>query len=73
MHNRLQTAAEALEPRVAEYGRMLAEAKPAGWLMSGSGSTLFALARSAEDAERIAAALTLRRKSDFRLIVTRSL
>jgi 4-diphosphocytidyl-2-C-methyl-D-erythritol kinase len=73
MHNRLQTAAQTIEPRVAEYARMLAETSPAGSLMSGSGSTLFALARSADDAERIAAALRTRRNEDFRLIVTRSL
>jgi 4-diphosphocytidyl-2-C-methyl-D-erythritol kinase len=73
MHNRLQTAAQTIEPRVAEFARLLAETSPAGCLMSGSGSTLFALARSADDAERIAAALKTRRNEDFRLIVTRSL
>ncbi|MBI2804205.1 MAG: 4-(cytidine 5'-diphospho)-2-C-methyl-D-erythritol kinase [Planctomycetes bacterium] len=73
MHNRLQLAAEAIDSRVAEYARMLAEAAPVGQLMSGSGSTLFALCRSAEDANRIAASLTTRTKAhDFRLIVTRT-
>lgn len=74
MHNRLQTAAESLDPRIAEYAALLAEAKPAGQLMSGSGSTLFALCRSAEEAGRIAANLRTRNKAhDFRLIVTRGL
>jgi 4-diphosphocytidyl-2-C-methyl-D-erythritol kinase len=74
LHNRLQTAAESLDPRIAEYARMLAEAAPAGSLMSGSGSTLFALCRSPDDADRVAASLKTRTKAhDFRLIVTRSL
>ena len=73
LHNRLQLAAEALEPRIAEYAAMLAELTPAGSLMSGSGSTLFALCRSAVEAERVAASLKTRSKAhDFRLIVTRS-
>jgi 4-diphosphocytidyl-2-C-methyl-D-erythritol kinase len=74
LHNRLQTAAAGLEPRIAELARMLGDALPAGSLMSGSGSTLFALCRSGADAERVAAALKTRTKAhDFRLIVTRSL
>jgi 4-diphosphocytidyl-2-C-methyl-D-erythritol kinase len=72
MHNRLQRAAEAMEPRVAELARTLAESSPAGCLMSGSGSTLFALARSAEDGERIATAIRAK-AIDCRVIVTRSL
>jgi 4-diphosphocytidyl-2-C-methyl-D-erythritol kinase len=74
MHNRLQTAAESLDPRIAEFDQMLADATPAGHLMSGSGSTLFALCRSPEDAQRVAANLKTRAKArDFKLIVTRSL
>ena len=74
LHNRLQMAAASLEPRIAEYAAMLAEAKPAGCLMSGSGSTLFALCRSAEEAGRVAAGLITRTKAhDFRLIVTRTI
>jgi 4-diphosphocytidyl-2-C-methyl-D-erythritol kinase len=57
LHNRLQWAAESLDPRISDYAAMLAEAKPAGVLMSGSGSTLFALCRSADEAGRIAASL----------------
>ncbi len=74
LHNRLQTAAEGLDPRIAEYARMLAEAAPAGSLMSGSGSTLFGLCRSPDETDRVAASLKTRTKAhDFRLIVTRSL
>ncbi|MSQ94539.1 MAG: 4-(cytidine 5'-diphospho)-2-C-methyl-D-erythritol kinase [Gemmataceae bacterium] len=74
MHNRLQLAAEKIEPRVGEFARMLAECSPAGSLMSGSGSTMFALCRSAADAERIAASLKTRTKAhDFRMIVTRTI
>ena len=39
MHNRLQQAAESLDGRIAEYLQMLADAGPAGQLMSGSGSS----------------------------------
>jgi 4-diphosphocytidyl-2-C-methyl-D-erythritol kinase len=74
LHNRLQTAAEGLDPRIAEYARMLAEAGAAGSLMSGSGSTLFALCRSADEADRVAASLKTRTKAhDFKVIVTRSI
>jgi 4-diphosphocytidyl-2-C-methyl-D-erythritol kinase len=68
MHNRLQTAAESLDPRIGEYARLLAATNPAGVLMSGSGSTLFALCRSAEEARRVADGLP----KEFKVIVTRS-
>ncbi len=74
MHNRLQLAAETIEPRVAEFAKLLADCSPAGTLMSGSGSTMFVLARSVADAERIAASLKTRTKAhDFRMIVTRTI
>jgi 4-diphosphocytidyl-2-C-methyl-D-erythritol kinase len=72
MHNRLQMAAEKLDPRIAELKQMLAASAPAGHLMSGSGSTLFALCRSADEANRVASELQTR-TSDCRVIVTRSL
>jgi 4-diphosphocytidyl-2-C-methyl-D-erythritol kinase len=73
LHNRVQMAAASLEPQVGEYAAMLVEAKPVGCLMSGSGSTLFALCRSVDEAARIAANLKTRTKAhDFRLIVTRT-
>ena len=73
LHNRLQLAAETLDPRIAEYARLLADMNSAGRLMSGSGSTLFALCRSAEEAERVAARLKTRTNThDYKLIVTRT-
>jgi 4-diphosphocytidyl-2-C-methyl-D-erythritol kinase len=57
LFNRLQEAAVRLDWRVAEYYKRLADLAPAGQLMSGSGSTVFALCRGSEEAERIAAAL----------------
>ena len=49
LHNRLQEAAEKIRPEVADYQRCLQQCKPAGARMSGSGSTLFALARDREE------------------------
>ena len=57
LHNRLQPPAERLRPELAEWLARLAATKPAGCLMSGSGSTIFALARDDRDARRIAAAI----------------
>jgi 4-diphosphocytidyl-2-C-methyl-D-erythritol kinase len=54
LFNRLQEAAVRLDARVAEYYKRLAELAPAGQLMSGSGSSLFALCPTAEEADRIA-------------------
>lgn len=74
MHNRLQLAAEKIDGRLAEYAALLQEARPAGCLMSGSGSTVFALCRSADEARRVAQELKPgTRENDFRLIVTRTL
>lgn len=74
MHNRLQMAAEKLDDRLAEYARMLAESSPAGHLMSGSGSTLFALCPSEDEANRVAGELRTRTATDdCRIVVTRSL
>jgi 4-diphosphocytidyl-2-C-methyl-D-erythritol kinase len=57
LHNRLQSAAEQLCPAVAELGKRLAGLGPAGWLMTGSGSTVFALCRDPREALSIARAL----------------
>lgn len=54
LFNRLQPAAESLAPRIADYHRRLAQLAPAGQLMSGSGSSLFALCRSRIEAQRLA-------------------
>jgi 4-diphosphocytidyl-2-C-methyl-D-erythritol kinase len=62
LHNRLQGPAEHLCPEVAMLHARLAGMKPAGQLMSGSGSSLFALCRDRREALRIAR--ELRRKAD---------
>jgi 4-diphosphocytidyl-2-C-methyl-D-erythritol kinase len=74
LHNRLQVPAEALEPAVGRWRRRLEECGPAGALMSGSGSTVFALGRDAADALRIARVLRDVREDDeqARVFVVRS-
>jgi 4-diphosphocytidyl-2-C-methyl-D-erythritol kinase len=52
--NRLQAAAEKTAPAIATYYHRLAQLQPAGQLMSGSGSSLFALCRDRAEAQRIA-------------------
>jgi 4-diphosphocytidyl-2-C-methyl-D-erythritol kinase len=58
LFNRLQPAAERLCPDVAGLCARLAGLGPAGWLMSGSGSSVFALCRDAGEALRVARALS---------------
>jgi 4-diphosphocytidyl-2-C-methyl-D-erythritol kinase len=74
LHNRLQPAAERLCPEVGDLCRRLAELRPAGQLMTGSGSTVFALCRDAAEALRIARELRpLREERDgSRVTVVRS-
>jgi 4-diphosphocytidyl-2-C-methyl-D-erythritol kinase len=57
MHNRLQSAAERLCPAVAGLVAHLASLGPAGQLMTGSGSTVFALCRDPGEALFVARAL----------------
>jgi 4-diphosphocytidyl-2-C-methyl-D-erythritol kinase len=57
LHNRLQVPAERLCPAVSGLLSRLADLKPAGWLMTGSGSTVFALCRDAGEALRVARSL----------------
>jgi 4-diphosphocytidyl-2-C-methyl-D-erythritol kinase len=52
--NRLQTAAFALQPLVERVYDRLRECEPRGVLLSGSGSSVFAVARNAVDTRRIA-------------------
>jgi 4-diphosphocytidyl-2-C-methyl-D-erythritol kinase len=54
LHNRLQEAAEQLCPAVADWRGRLERLGPAGQLMSGSGTTVFALCRDRREALRIA-------------------
>jgi 4-diphosphocytidyl-2-C-methyl-D-erythritol kinase len=51
LHNRLQSAAQRCDSRIATWLQRLAELGPAGFLMSGSGSSLFALAEDHRQAE----------------------
>jgi 4-diphosphocytidyl-2-C-methyl-D-erythritol kinase len=57
LHNRLQPAAEQLCPAVADLFARLAGLGPAGQLMTGSGSTVFALCRNPGEALSLARAL----------------
>ncbi len=57
LFNRLQEAAHAVDRRVQAYDERLAALRPAGHLLSGSGSTLFALCHSPTAAERLTQAL----------------
>jgi 4-diphosphocytidyl-2-C-methyl-D-erythritol kinase len=54
LRNRLQEPAFRMCPALARYQAQLAGLKPAGVLMSGSGTSLFALCRSRADARQIA-------------------
>jgi 4-diphosphocytidyl-2-C-methyl-D-erythritol kinase len=45
LHNRLQPAAERLNPALSEIGKRLGALAPDGCLLSGSGSSYFALCR----------------------------
>jgi 4-diphosphocytidyl-2-C-methyl-D-erythritol kinase len=54
LHNRLQGPAETLCPPIAAMRRQIESLRPAGQLMSGSGSTVFALCRNRQEARRIA-------------------
>jgi 4-diphosphocytidyl-2-C-methyl-D-erythritol kinase len=57
LHNRLQQPALALRPELNDWLGRFAAQQPLGHLVSGSGSTVFALVRDAADARRIAAAV----------------
>ena len=57
LSNDLQEAAIRLHPEIGAAADAMRAAGAAGVLMSGSGSTVFGLARSSEDASRISAAL----------------
>jgi 4-diphosphocytidyl-2-C-methyl-D-erythritol kinase len=59
LHNRLQPVAERLCAPVAVVQARLAQCHPAGQLMSGSGTTVFALCRDRAEALRIARELAV--------------
>jgi 4-diphosphocytidyl-2-C-methyl-D-erythritol kinase len=54
LHNRLEEAAQELCPAVAALKRRVAGLGPAGQLMSGSGTTVFALCRDRDEARHVA-------------------
>jgi 4-diphosphocytidyl-2-C-methyl-D-erythritol kinase len=54
LHNRLQAVAEDMCPDVSSLLKRFRAAKPLGWLMSGSGSAVFALCENQDQAERVA-------------------
>jgi 4-diphosphocytidyl-2-C-methyl-D-erythritol kinase len=54
LHNRLQEVSERLRPEIAAGLGRLRESGPAGQLMSGSGTSLFALCRDPGEAQRVA-------------------
>ncbi len=54
LHNRLQEPAFGLRPEVGEVAQTLSQCGPLGCLMSGSGSSVFALCRDRADAVRVA-------------------
>jgi len=58
LHNRLQEPAERLQAEVARVRARLQELAPAGQLMSGSGSSVFALCRDHDEALRLARELS---------------
>jgi 4-diphosphocytidyl-2-C-methyl-D-erythritol kinase len=53
LHNRLQEAAMRLQPQLVGLLQRLAALGSAGHLMSGSGTSAFALCRSPEEAQRL--------------------
>jgi 4-diphosphocytidyl-2-C-methyl-D-erythritol kinase len=74
LHNRLQEPAVRLCPEVGHWLGRVRQLTPTGAMMSGSGSTVFALARDADDALRIARGLRDGREAETRprVLVVRS-
>jgi 4-diphosphocytidyl-2-C-methyl-D-erythritol kinase len=72
LHNRLQPAAVAIAPEISEIVDRVEAQQPAGTLMSGSGSTVFAVCRSRDEALRIAKEFRKRARGEFAVHVARS-
>jgi 4-diphosphocytidyl-2-C-methyl-D-erythritol kinase len=74
LFNRLQPTAEKLCPEVAHWHQRLADCRPTGQLMTGSGSTVFAVCRDSVEALRIARELRSVReeRADCRVFIVRS-
>ena len=76
LFNRLQPAAIHLAPVVETVYRRLAGLNPAGCLMSGSGSAVFALCRDSDEAHRVANAFRATRppaEPESRVMVVRTI
>ena len=76
LFNRLQPPAVHLAPAVETVYRRLVGLKPAGCLMSGSGSAVFALCRDSHEAHRVAQAFRASRppaEPESRVAVVRTL
>lgn len=72
LFNRLQEPAVRLDARIGEYYKRLVSLAPAGVLMSGSGSSLFAVCRSPTEQERLTAVLREEAAEDlFRVFAVR--
>jgi 4-diphosphocytidyl-2-C-methyl-D-erythritol kinase len=65
LHNRLQEVAERLRPEIAAGLAHLRSLGAVGVLMSGSGTSLFALCRDTDDAQRIARRLQNENETAF--------
>jgi len=63
LFNRLQSSAFGLQPLVATLYEQLNTCGPLGGLLSGSGSSLFALCRDRQDARRVASEFTAKTAS----------
>ncbi len=74
LFNRLQAVAERLCPAVAEVNARLARLEPLGHLMTGSGTTVFALCRDHDEAQWLAGEMSQlsREKLVSRVHVVRS-
>lgn len=72
LFNRLEEPAERLCPELIRLRKRLVDLTPAGVLMSGSGSTLFALCRNRAEARRVARQLRLGLQEEANVTLVRS-
>ena len=70
MFNRLEAAACDMHPQLAQLSRQMTRLGACGTLMSGSGSTLFALCRDAAHAAEVADALSAKGWGDVVVVVS---
>jgi 4-diphosphocytidyl-2-C-methyl-D-erythritol kinase len=72
LHNRLQPVAQRMCPAIGAVYHRLAQLKPAGVLMSGSGPSVYALCRNHGEAVRIARQLRYGLKVEASVFLVRS-